>query len=190
MKNGSFTTLGNLTIGLPVDEFLQTRISPNFKVYETIVTEHAKFRDEQLLHFATNPRLWFAAARLANDVLEPLREAIGNVGFSPTSWGRCPGLNAVLPGSSPTSLHCDWLAADVQFGGRSMKDQGRLLSAAWEFLRGHKPAGEVILYVNTLGLAFRLHVAASYPGKADGERLVKMADGKLLTYVPSGVFAA
>jgi len=51
------------------------------------------------------------AARVAQTILEPVREIYG--AFSPNSWYRSPQLNELTPGASPTSAHTKALAVDL-----------------------------------------------------------------------------
>lgn len=57
------------------------------------------------------PRL----VRVATQILEPVRKEFRK-GFSPTSWYRCPVLNAAI-GSKPTSQHMTGRAVDFEVPG-------------------------------------------------------------------------
>lgn len=149
--------------------FENGKVSDNFYVYEVLKTEHAKFHADQLTWFMANPALHFNAARFAWTIAEPLRAFRKKpTGF--TSWGRCPGLNASLPGASKTSLHVSCLGADPDLPASEVED-------AYIFLNGLKSVGELILYLNTQGRPKRLHVSTFGPG-ATGERIIRYPDGK------------
>lgn len=80
-------------------------------------------------------------ARVATQILEPVRAQF-RVPFSPSSWYRCPVLNAAL-GSKSTSQHLSGKAVDFEVPGVANTDLARWCAAHLSFdqliLEYHRP---------------------------------------------------
>ena len=88
-------------------------------------------------------------SRLANEVLEPLREEFGPLRF--TSGFRTKAVNEAVGGSS-TSDHMTGTAADLY----SINGASTLDLATWLYSNPNKPVRQVVVYPETTG---HLHVA-------------------------------
>lgn len=93
-----------------------------------------------------------SATRLATDVLQPARNAVGALGVN--SWCRTPEHNAEVGGAA-NSLHLFCASADVTPARITSKDL-----ATWYYLHSEVPVGEVIWYTNTS----HLHVSRAPNG--------------------------
>lgn len=102
------------------------------------------------------------ARRLAVDVLQPARDAVGPIGVN--SWCRSAAHNAEV-GGAKGSAHLSCSGADLRPANVTSREL-----ATWYFLHPEVPAGEVIWYTGTR----HLHVTRSPAG---GHREFLVDDG-------------
>lgn len=83
-------------------------LSPHFRLSEVVHSVTASLRS---IDNSISPSFILNAAVLADSVLEPLRAQLKRP-LVPSSWYRCPELNAAV-GGVPTSFHLSARAADI-----------------------------------------------------------------------------
>lgn len=84
------------------------QFTPNFSLYELLITEHRKFDDEQYNPSATVIENLKA---LSVNILQPLRDAVGTP-IKINSGYRCTSLNKAIGGAA-NSQHVTGQAADI-----------------------------------------------------------------------------
>jgi zinc D-Ala-D-Ala carboxypeptidase len=115
-----------------------TRLSEHFTLQEFLRSEAAARHG---IDMTPSKEIVANLERLANEVLEPIREAVG-VPLVITSGYRPPALNALV-GGAPASDHMSGRAADFHAIGMSLEQLGRIVKkqaqslpvakAIWEF---------------------------------------------------------
>lgn len=90
------------------------KLSPHFTLHEATKSQTALRRD--IDNSAPNDVVP-VLVRVAEKILEPVRSHF-DAPFSPSSWYRCPDLNAAI-GSKPSSHHVSGRAVDFEVPGVS-----------------------------------------------------------------------
>lgn len=124
-------------------------ISNNFSYREF---ENSKTADKKgICNVITTFEVRDAVKALVDDVLQPLRNAWGKPMVINSGY-RCRELNAITPGSSPTSQHVKGEAADIRTGNES--ESYSLASLAKQLAL---PFDQMILYPTFVHFSHRLN---------------------------------
>ena len=146
------------------------KITENFYWYEAFTTSHhdlQQFLPEKCTYLIANQ-----ITHLAN-LLENLREDLGNKAIHPTSWFRDEDLNTRVGGSA-TSQHTTGEAVDF------VAEAG-----SWEafFALDNYDIGQRIIYLNSADRATRVHVSIPpRDGRALERSMVKYDGEPLITW--------
>jgi len=127
-------------LGLDANAQLRSA-TPHFKIREVFHSDTAEAKGIYNVPDASKLTIvLFNAERLAENVLEPLRNAFGVCKVS--SWYRSEALNATIPGASATSSHMTGEAADVLFNALP---GARIQEAFLWFLRPSAPKMDQVI---------------------------------------------
>lgn len=108
---------------------------------------------------------------LASEFLQPLRNAWGKPIIISSGY-RCKALNSVLPGASPTSVHMNGYAADMQVAG-NMAEFDRFVEFTIDWVKKYHIKFDQLL-IESKGNVKWLHVGLrSNSGSQRGEIKIK-----------------
>lgn len=151
------------------------RLSDHLSVVEYIATQHRELVAEQERAWVADERLHRNAQRLALDVFEPVRAALG-VPLHVTSGYRCKALNEAV-GGKPNSLHLEALAIDVVPVG--LDPQPALFVLLHAMRRGELPRVDQVI----VEMGRWLHLSAAREGAAARRLAMETADGRTFARV-------
>lgn len=135
-------------VGRKLDE----RVSPHFTWRELTGTSNATLQPANRL---LEEHLVAAARALCLTVLEPIRAHFGPVHVH--SAYRCPAVNGNTPGSSKTSQHMRFEAADIHVDGASLQE-------LFDWIRTSPiPYGQLLLEAREPGPPGWVHVSLGEP---------------------------
>lgn len=150
-------------------------LSSHLTVAEFLATSHRELLVAQESAWIADTALQRNAARLARDVFEPVREALG-VPLHVNSGFRCPTLNAAV-GGRPGSLHLEALAIDVVPVG--IEPQVALFYLLRVMRRGRLPAIDKVI----VECGRWLHIQAARDGVAPQQLAMVSEDGRTFATV-------
>ncbi len=150
-------------------------LSEHLSEVEFIATQHRELLAEQEREWVANAQLRRNAERLARQVFEPVRLALG-VPLHVTSGFRCARLNDAV-GGKPRSLHLEALAVDVVPVG--LDPQPALFVILHAMRRGELPHVDQVI----VEMGRWLHLSAARDGVPARSLALETADGRTFARV-------
>lgn len=149
---------------------MNQQLSKNFTLLELTQTSHEDLQQQNIQKALEQP-VYGNLERLATEVLQPVRDALGSpIGVN--SGFRCPALNARINGSK-TSQHLKGEAADITLG--SPEKNKALFALIVQLMKAGKiRVGQVILE-QPKGSSW-IHVSLGFPNRP------KAKEGQVMTY--------